>query len=92
MPPADDDAPPNGRPKGPPNRPNVAPEGANDEALLIRLHALEQEHADLGAAIDAFAASPSADSLAVARLKKRKLRLKEEIVRLRDLVIPDIIA
>lgn len=67
-------------------------DAANDEALVIRMHALEQEHADLSAAIDAFASMPSADSLAIARLKKRKLRLKEEIYRLRSLVTPDIIA
>ena len=72
--------------------PSTVPEGANDEALVIRLHVFEQEHADLSAAIEAFAASPSADSLAIARLKKRKLRLKEEIYRLRNLTTPDIIA
>ena len=72
--------------------PSTVSPGANDEALLIRLHVLEQEHADLSAAIEAFAASPSADSLAIARLKKRKLRLKEDIYRLRNLTTPDIIA
>ncbi|WP_448581437.1 DUF465 domain-containing protein [Thermaurantiacus sp.] len=64
-----------------------------DEAeLRARLSHLRQEHRDLDAAIAALAGAPGADALQLARLKKRKLRLKDEIRLLEDLLIPDIIA
>src|SRR5690606_35075933 len=53
------------------------PDGANDEALVIRLQTLTQEHADLDAAIGALEAQPHHDRLAVARLKKKKLQIKD---------------
>jgi len=64
-----------------------------DEAdLKARLLVMTQEHRDLDAAIDALARSATADMLQIARLKKRKLRLKDEIAMVNDLLIPDIIA
>ncbi len=64
-----------------------------DEAdLRARLHTLSEEHRDLDAAIDALAKSATADMLQIARLKKRKLRLKDEMMMISDLLIPDIIA
>ena len=64
-----------------------------DEAeLRTRLHQLSEEHRDLDAAIEALGRSSTADLLAIARLKKRKLRLKDEIALIQDLLIPDIIA
>nr|WP_207791346.1 YdcH family protein [Sphingosinicella soli] len=51
-----------------------------------------EEHRDLDAAIDAIRALPSSDQLQLARMKKRKLRLKDEIEMLRDQLQPDIIA
>lgn len=64
-----------------------------DEAeLRSRLHALSEEHRDLDAAIDALARSTAADMLQIARLKKRKLRLKDEMQVIQDMLIPDIIA
>jgi hypothetical protein len=64
-----------------------------DEAeLRARLHALSEEHRDLDVAIDALARSATADMLQIARLKKRKLRLKDEIAVIQDLLVPDIIA
>lgn len=64
-----------------------------DEAeLKARLHALREEHRDLDAAIEALARSAAADMLQIARLKKRKLRLKDEIAAIQDMLIPDIIA
>lgn len=60
--------------------------------LIQRIGALRQEHRDLDAAIDALAFAPAADQLQVARLKKRKLALKDEIAHLEDQLIPDIIA
>ena len=64
-----------------------------DEAELIqRIGMLRQEHRDLDAAIDALIFASSSDQLQVARLKKRKLALKDEIAHLEDRLIPDIIA
>ena len=57
-----------------------------------RLVRLRLEHRDLDAAIEALRATPAPDQLQLARLKKRKLRLKDEIKLLEDQLIPDIIA
>ena len=57
-----------------------------------RLMTLKMEHRDLDMAIDALLARAAHDQLQLARLKKRKLRLKDEIALLEDLKIPDIIA
>lgn len=65
---------------------------ANDEGLAARAALLRQEHQDLGDAIDALAAGPNPDMLQIARLKKKKLALRDEIVRLAALITPDIIA
>ena len=56
---------------------------------LVRLRVL---HRDLDAAIDALRCMAAPDQLQLARLKKRKLRLKDEIAQLEDQMIPDIIA
>ena len=64
-----------------------------DEAQIIqRLGALRTEHRDLDSAIDALYVMGSSDQLQLARLKKRKLALKDEISMLEDQLIPDIIA
>jgi hypothetical protein len=57
-----------------------------------RLVQLRQEHRDLDSAIEALRINPGSDQLQLARLKKRKLRLKDEIAQLEDQMIPDIIA
>ena len=57
-----------------------------------RLAWLRTEHRDLDAAIDALERGLVSDQLQLARFKKRKLRLKDEIARLEDALIPDIIA
>ncbi len=64
-----------------------------DEAeLTARLHALRQEHRDLDAAIEALRSVPGHDQIQLARLKKRKLRLRDEMQVVQDWLIPDIIA
>ncbi len=57
-----------------------------------RLAMLRVEHRDLDAAIDALTAAGSQDQLQIARLKKRKLALKDQIAMLEDYLVPDIIA
>ena len=64
----------------------------NDEELRKRLEILRIEHRDLDAAIDALTAGNVADQLQLARLKKRKLKLKDQIALIQDYLIPDIIA
>ncbi|MBV9045625.1 MAG: DUF465 domain-containing protein, partial [Alphaproteobacteria bacterium] len=49
-----------------------------------------QEHRDLDAAIEALRGSP--DQLQITRLKKRKLQLKDQITKINDQLLPDIIA
>jgi len=57
-----------------------------------RLEILKIEHRDLDAAIEALRLAGSSDQLQIARLKKRKLRLKDQITQIADYLIPDIIA
>ena len=64
----------------------------NEEELKKRLEVLRTEHRDLDAAIDALTGAGSTDQLQIARLKKRKLRLKDQITMVEDYLIPDIIA
>lgn len=63
-----------------------------EPALRSRLAALKQEHADLDSAVQAMAAMPLPDLLAIGRLKRKKLQLKDEIARVEDQLTPDIIA
>jgi hypothetical protein len=64
----------------------------NEDELRKRLEILRTEHRDLDAAIDALLAASTTDQLQIARLKKRKLRLKDQISLIEDYLIPDIIA
>jgi hypothetical protein len=66
--------------------------GGDDIGMASRLVRLRMEHRDLDAAIEALRASAAPDQLQIARLKKRKLRLRDEIAVLEDRLIPDIIA
>ena len=61
-------------------------------ALLARLKTLETEHADLDASIDALGQLPIPDQLRIARLKRKKLLLRDEIAKVENRILPDIIA
>ena len=76
----------------PSKEPDAETSGANDEALAIRIAHMEDDHRDLGAAIEAMESQPHRDRLAIARLKKKKLHLKDEILKLKNSMTPDIIA
>ena len=65
---------------------------AEENGLRARLAALKVEHQDLDAAVEALEARPLPDMIRIARLKKKKLSLRDEIVRLEDQLTPDIIA
>lgn len=66
--------------------------GVTEEEMRKRLEILRVEHRDLDAAIEALRVSGSVDQLQIARLKKRKLMLKDQISQIEDYLIPDIIA
>ena len=67
----------------------------NEQELRKRLEALKSEHRDLDVAIAALSDAGEGgfvDQLQIARLKKRKLQLKDRISAIEDNLIPDIIA
>lgn len=64
----------------------------DDTQIAKRLDILRTEHRDLDSAILALIESGSTDQLQLARLKKRKLRLRDEVAMLEDQLVPDIIA
>lgn len=66
--------------------------GMSDEELQMRLELLKIEHRDLDEAITALVEAGSPDQLRAARLKKRKLRLRDRIILIENQLIPDIIA
>jgi len=71
---------------------NAPMELNSEEVLRIRLEVLKREHRDLDDAIAALQAQGTGDQLALRRLKKQKLRLKDQIARIEDDLTPDIIA
>jgi hypothetical protein len=79
-----------------PRSPSIIPGGlmstTDDRNLRHKLAQLRQEHRDLDEAILALEDAAQRDQLRLTRLKKRKLGLKDEIARLEDQLLPDIIA
>ena len=63
----------------------------HNEVLAIELEVLRQEHRDLDLAISVLT-EKGIDQLAVKRLKKKKLILKDQIASFKDELTPDIIA
>jgi hypothetical protein len=66
----------------------------NEERLRLeeRLFVLTQEHRDLDDVIKRLTASPDVEELQLKRFKKRKLLLKDIIAKLKNSLIPDILA
>jgi hypothetical protein len=60
--------------------------------IRARIEILKRDHRDLDTAIDALRQMPMCDMIQLQRFKKRKLKLRDEISMLEDLLIPDIIA
>ena len=60
--------------------------------LELELVASRQEHSDLDAAIHALISTGTADTMMLQRLKKKKLLIKDRIIQLEDILLPDIIA
>ena len=64
----------------------------NDDDPKTILAMLRAEHRALDAEVEALRQSGTADPMELARLKKRKLNLRDEIEALSDRIVPDIIA
>lgn len=64
----------------------------NQDKLRERLELLKAEHRDLDDAIVALAERAVPDMVQLARLKKKKLLLKDDIIRIESELLPDIIA
>lgn len=68
----------------------------NEQELRKRLELLKSEHRDLDTAICALIEAGRekgfSDQLQIARLKKRKLRIRDQIAVIEDTLLPDIIA
>lgn len=64
----------------------------SEPAIRAKLSQIAQEHSDLDVAVQAITVSPMPDMMVIARLKRKKLALKDEIQRLKDQLLPDIIA
>lgn len=62
------------------------------DQLNHKLADLESEHRDLDSVIARVVDSVPFDQIQLQRLKKRKLLLKDEIIRMRSKLLPDIIA
>lgn len=63
-----------------------------DDAIREQLDAMKAEHRRLDEQISALSANPLSDQLEIARLKRRKLMLKDQIQLIFDRNTPDIIA
>jgi hypothetical protein len=62
------------------------------ETLRRRLEELKTEHRDLDEIIARVEAAGPFDQIRIQRLKKRKLVLKDQIMRIESQLLPDIIA
>ena len=60
--------------------------------LGLELATKRQEHADLKESIHLLISSKSADKMLIQRLKKRKLALKDRIIEIEKIILPEIIA
>ena len=62
------------------------------EAIKAKLESLRSEHRDLDEVIGRLSEAAPFDQLQLQRLKKRKLMLKDLIIKLESQLLPDIIA
>jgi hypothetical protein len=67
-------------------------EAEDRAAIRAELVRLRQEHVDLDAAVLALQALARPDQLQIARMKKRKLVLRDQIAKLENRLTPDLIA
>lgn len=73
----------------------IMPQELTDEEVLKleeRLYSLKQEHRDLDDVINRLLQSPIVEELQLKRFKKRKLKIKDTIAQLENVLLPDILA
>ena len=63
-----------------------------NDSPAVYLESLKAEHRELDDHIRALSSEPTGDQLEIARLKRRKLKLKDQIQVILDSNVPDIIA
>jgi hypothetical protein len=68
------------------------PEIDSKAEARLALAQLRQTHQDLDAAVAALEANPQPDQLRIARLKKQKLILRDQIAKLDNRLTPDLLA
>lgn len=61
-----------------------------EKSIQKRIYELQIEHRDLDVVVNRLSAERNTDQLMVRRLKLRKLRLKDQISRLKSKLIPDL--
>lgn len=61
-----------------------------DKKIKLRINELSLEHKDLDDAINLLKEKPFVDELQMQRIKRKKLKIKDEIQRLESKLIPDI--
>jgi len=71
---------------------NASVEMNHEQVLRVKLDVLREEHRDLDLAIHSLQEGGRVNQLTVRRLKKQKLRLKDQIAVIEDELTPDIIA
>ncbi len=64
----------------------------DQQAIRIKIEELKATHRDLDDAIARVAESPLFDQVTLQRLKKRKLAVRDQLGRMENKLIPDIIA
>jgi len=64
----------------------------DQEAINNKLDELRLEHRDMDDVIHRLMQLGAVEQLQLQRMKKRKLKLKDEIIRLENQLIPDILA
>ena len=60
--------------------------------LKNKIAALTEEHRDLDEVVTALSESHQSNELQIRRLKKRKLLLKDQIIQLKKMLVPDVLA
>ena len=72
------------------DEPELGPE--EEARVRAEIATIREEHQDLDDAVRALESLPMPDQLQIARLKKKKLILRDQIAKLEDRLTPDIIA
>ena len=67
-------------------------DGVEETEIRARIEIARRDHRDLDVAIEALRQMPNVDMIQLQRFKKRKLKLRDELALLEDMLVPDIIA